>query len=226
MKKEDKKVEKEKKFKISEIFTNKRYYAIANLVFYSVLILILIASVRSNPTSKVNGSDNNNAQGNYVEGFQHIKSKNFNFMYVVKSKEQEIIYDGKQRDDKILFVNQLDKKEYFKQKGIILEKKENDYVLNTTFKSYFDFFDVDLINDILQSARFEDGEYFISNKDFSEKVGFPQTEDTVYGAYIQTIKQNDIITSIVFDFSEIDTNIETITLQYKNYGLVEDFDIK
>ena len=226
MKKEDKKVEKEKKFKISEIFTNKRYYAIANLVFYSVVILVLIASVRSNPTPKVNGSDNNNAQGSYVEGFQHIKSKNFKFTYVVKSKEQEIIYDGKQSDDKILFVNQSDKKEYFKQKGIVLEKKENDYVLNTTFKSYFDFFDVDLINDILQSARFEDGEYFISNKDFSEKVGFPQTEDTVYGAYIQTIKQNDIITSIVFDFSEIDTNIETITLQYKNYGLVEDFDIK
>ena len=226
MKKEDKKVEKEKKFKISEIFTNKRYYAIANLVFYSVVILVLIASVRSNPTPKVNGSDNNNTQGSYVEGFQHIKSKNFKFTYVVKSKEQEIIYDGKQNDDKILFVNQLDKKEYFKQKGIVLEKKEKDYVLNTTFKSYFDFFDVDLINDILQSARFEDGEYFISNKDFSEKVGFPQTEDTVYGAYIQIIKQNDIITSIVFDFSEIDTNIETITLQYKNYGLVEDFDIK
>lgn len=226
MEKEDKKVEKEKKFKISEIFTNKRYYAIANLVFYSVVILVLIAFVRSKPTPKVNGSDNNNAQASYVEGFDSIKSKNFNFKYVVKSKEQEIIYDGKQRDDKILFVNQLDKKEYFKQKGIVLEKKENDYVLNTTFKSYFDFFDVDLINDILQSARFEDGEYFISNKDFSEKVGFPQTEDTIYGAYIQTIKQNEIITSIEFDLSEIDTNIETITLQYKNYGLVEDFDIK
>ena len=98
--------------------------------------------------------------------------------------------------------------------------------MNTTFKSYFDFFDVDLINDILQSSRFEDGEYFISNKDFSEKVGFPQTEDTIYGVYIQAIKQNNIITSIEFDFSEIDTNIETITLQYKNYGLVEDFDIK
>lgn len=228
MKKEDKKVAKEKKFKFSEIFTNKRCYAVANLLFYSVIILVLIASVRNNPSTESNNATvgNDAVSKVTVEGFESIKNRNFNFKYTINSKDKEIVYEGKQREDKILFVNQIDKKEYFKQKNLILEKKSEGYVLNSDFESYFDFFDVELIVTILQSSYFEDGEYFISNKDFANVVGFPENDDELYGVYIELNRQNGIITSIQFDFSEISHDVQTIVLEYLNYGLIEDFDIK
>ena len=217
MKKEDKKVAEEKKFKISEIYTNKRYYAIANLVFYSVIILFLIAAVRSNPTIEnkdINKKDNGVVQLD-IKGFEYIKNKNF----------KEVVYEGKQYNDKNLFENALEKKEYFKTNNVLLEKKEQDYILNNQFKVYFDFFDVDLINNILKASILEDEEYFITNKVFSEKVGFTQSDDELNGVYINITKQNGIITGLEFDLSEISKVEQSIKLEYKNYGLIEDFDI-
>ena len=226
MEKKDKNKESEK-FKIKEIFTNKRYYAIANLIFYSSVILLLIVFVRTSPTTTDNDSlVDNQVVEKSIEGFESIKNKNFNFKYTVKTKTEEVIYEGKQRDTKILFVNALDKTEYFREGKIILEKKGEEYVWNNSLKNYFDFFDVELINNILQNSILEDGEYFISNKEFSNVVDFDMTDDSIYGVYIKLNKQNSVVTSIEFDFSEISDSVEAIVLEYNNYGLIEDFDIK
>ena len=46
MEKEENQEKKEKKFHVLDIFKNKKYYAIANLSFWSMIIIILIILVR------------------------------------------------------------------------------------------------------------------------------------------------------------------------------------
>jgi len=224
MKKEKK---EEKKFKITELYTNKRYYAITNLVFYSCLILILIAMVRTNSSNNnTSGNSKNNNEIVEVKGFESIANKNFNFKYTVKLIDKEIVYSGKQAQNKMLFIEEDSKIEYFRQDDIILKNDLGNYVLTSNPNTYFDFFDVGLIQNILSVSEKDSKEYFISNKDFSSIVQSETLEETLYGVYIRVIKQNNIITRIIFDMSEYDKNIQSITLEYKNYGLIEDFEVK
>lgn len=219
--------DEEKKFHIKEIFTNEKYSARAKLLFFSCIIIALIISVQTSPTPTDTDNPNNNYDNATVVGLESIENRNFNFKYTVKVLGKDIVYEGKQRDEKILF--KTNGKEYFKQGNIVLENTQDKYILSSNPNDYFDFFDVELIKKIISSSEKDtDNEYFASNKNFSEIVGEELLEDELYGVDIQTIKQNNIITAIIMDMSEYKNynGLEKITLEYKNYGLIEDFEIK
>ena len=68
MDKREKKEEKKKKFNVLDIFRNKRYYAIANLSFWSIIIIILIIYVRvSEPQTEINSPNSEQNQIQTIE---------------------------------------------------------------------------------------------------------------------------------------------------------------
>ena len=72
----------EKKFKITDLITNKQYNAILNLVLGFGTIIILIIMIRlsgSSVPNNTNNNINNNGTQSVVSGFNDIKSKNFSF---------------------------------------------------------------------------------------------------------------------------------------------------
>lgn len=222
--------EKSKKFHILDIFRNKRYYAIANLSVWFIIIIVLIVSVRiSQPSvNKNNVSENQIYSG--ITGFDLIKNKNFRFKYSLLLNNNKSIFDGKQRDDKVLINDVTNNKEYFIQKNIVLLKTDQSYVLVKNPSKYFNYIDVDLIEKILLSSKIEDGEYIISCENFSEIIMEGKKFDDKY-VYINVIKKNNIITKIEMDLGEyinsIDSDIKSakLELEYFDFNLIEDFDV-
>ena len=80
-----------KKFRLIDLIKNKRYYAILNLTFYSILIIVLIIGVRGgNNTSNIsNNKLNSNDETTVVSGFQNVKNKNFTFVYTLEKDNEK-----------------------------------------------------------------------------------------------------------------------------------------
>ncbi len=225
------KEEKKKKFNVLDIFRNKRYYAIANLSFWSVIIIILSICVRvSEPQSEINSPNTGQTQIQTIEGFEKIKKKNFRFKYSLLLSNNSYVFEGKQSNDKILFNDVKNNKEYFIKNDVVLVKNNNNYILDKTPVKYFNYIDVELIEKILLSSQLEDTKYIISCNDFSKII----MNDNIFEdkhIYITLIRTTGIITKIQMDLGEyvnsIDSNVKSakLDLEYYDFDLVEDFDI-
>ena len=227
--------EEKSRFHIIDIFRNKQYYAIANLSFWFIIIIILIVMMRiSNPSVNSDSiKTSTNVENEFVsniDGFTNIKNKNFKFKYILTLSNEEIIYDGKQRNDKILFNDIKLNKEYYVQNDMVLEKEGTNYVLSKNPVKYFNYLDIDLIEKILLNSHLEENEYIISCTDFSKNISDEKEFNDEY-IYIQLIKTNDIITKVIIDLGEyvnaVDSNIKSakLELQYYDFNQVEDFNI-
>ncbi len=226
MEEEEKKEEEKKKFKITELYTNKQYYAIANLVFYSILIIGLIIFVRLSPESNNETNKTINTKSNIV-GFDNIKSKNFEFKYTYLIDGVEDVYEGKQYNDSVSFTD--GKKAYFYEGDLFFEKEEDKYILSDFFPIHFNFFNVDLVEKLITNSVKSGETYQINYADFSRLTSDSSVnQETNKKIYIKLNKSNNIINEIVFDLTEVrDNNTnETITLSYYNFNLVEEFSIK
>ncbi len=242
----------EKKFKVTDLITNKRYNAILNLVLGFGTIIILIIMIRLSGGSVPNNTDINDSNASYdnvseVEGFNNIKGKNFNFKYTLKENGKQIVYEGKQREDKMLFNDVTNKKEYYVIGDVVSIKKGNDYIISNNPSKYFNFFDVELVEKIISKSNIEEDEYIISNEDFvsiingvndvndsedsdSKSTDKTKVDDESSGdIYIDIIKSNGVIVKIDFDFEEyvplVYKNVKsaTLTLEYSNFNLIDDF---
>lgn len=226
-----------KKFRLIDLIKNKRYYAILNLTFYSILIIVLIIGVRGGNNSTNNSLNNKlnfNNETAIVDGFQNIKNKNFMFTYTLQKDNEKIIYEGKQNNNKIFFKNLQDNKEYVIQDSVILEKKEEQYVLTESPIQYFDYLNVDLIEQLLSKLRKDESDYILSMNDFIAIINSEEKTNEYYDEdiFVEVKKQNNIITELVFNITpfvslkESNVNSVKLYLQYKDFGLVEDFEIK
>lgn len=223
----------EKKFKITDLITNKQYNAILNLALGFGTIIILIIMIRLSGSSVPNNTNdniNNNGTQSVVSGFNDIKGKNFSFKYTLLENGKSVVYQGKERENKILFTDATNKLEYYVIGDVVSVKKGNDYVIGTNPSKYFNYFDVELVEKIISSAKVDEDDYVISINDFSKVVSSDKSAEG--DIYINLTKSNGIITKITFDLGEYavltDKNIKTsvLTLEYSNFNLIDDFDIK
>lgn len=223
----------EKKFKITDLITNKQYNAILNLVLGFGTIIILIIMIRlsgSSVPNNTNNNINNNGTQSVVSGFNDIKGKNFSFKYTLTENGKSVVYQGKERENKILFTDTINKLEYYAIGDVVSVKKGNDYVIGTNPSKYFNYFDVELVEKIISSAKVDEDDYVISINDFSKLVSSDKSSEG--DIYISLTKSNGIITKITFDLGEYavltDKNIKTsvLTLEYSNFNLIDDFEIK
>lgn len=223
----------EKKFKITDLITNKQYNAILNLVLGFGTIIILIIMIRlsgSSVPNNTNNNINNNGTQSVVSGFNDIKGKNFSFKYTLTENGKSVVYQGKERENKLLFTDTINKLEYYAIGDVVSVKKGNDYVIGTNPSKYFNYFDVELVEKIISSAKVDEDDYVISINDFSKLVSSDKSSEG--DIYINLTKSNGIITKITFDLGEYavltDKNIKTsvLTLEYSNFNLIDDFEIK
>ena len=238
-KEELKEVEQEnKKFRLIDLIKNKRYYAILNLTFYSILIIALVIGIRSG-NSGSNNSLNNNLNNSMdtttiVEGFQNVKNKNFRFVYTLQTDNNKIIYEGKQYSNKIYFKDLQENKEYVMQDSVVLQKKQEQYVLTESPIQYFNYLNVELIEQLLSKVKKDEKDYIISMNDFVAIINDEEKTNENYDEdiFVEIKKQNNIITELIFDitplvrFNESNVNNVKLYLQYKDFALVEDFKIK
>lgn len=226
----------ERKFKVTDLITNKRYTAILNLVLGFGTIIILIIMIRMSGGSVPNNTDINNNNVSEVEGFNNIKGKNFNFKYILKENEKQVVYEGKQRENKILFTDITNKNEYYVIGDVVSMKKGNDYIISNNPSKYFDFFDVDLVEEIISKAKSDGEEYTISNESFASIINSGDTnikevddDESSGDIYIDITKSNEVIVKIEFDFEEYtpltykNVKTATLTLEYSNFNLIDDF---
>ncbi len=223
----------EKKFKLIDIFRNKRYYAIANLVFWFGILLVLIIIARLTPeTNNVNNSENDLEIKSEFSGFSYIKNKNFNFKYTLlvnkENMSTETIYEGKEYNSKILFKDNKNN-EYFIQDNLILKKEKDNFVLSKNPCEYFDYLNADLVEKILLKSTLDsDGGYILPLNEYLEitEQNIEETDKTIY----IDITKNDqgVITTIEIDLSETNQTLKSVELklEYSSFGEIEDFDIK
>lgn len=229
----DKKEEK-KKFKFSEIFTNKQYRAIAILVFYAILFVVLIISIRTPKGNGLNDIINNKTK---LEGYELIDNNNFGYKYTVTMDDNIYYYEGKKYQNKELLtvtVGEEKREYYFEGDNVYL--KENNYYNFINIKPYilFDFFDTDINKAlILRSIKIQESSnrYTIDNQKIYDVISNSSTKIVSGENYIDLVYRNDNITGIRFDFSNYTKTVGEgynniiVALEYYDFNLIDDFNI-
>lgn len=230
--------EKEKKkFKLIDLFRNKQYYAILNLVFYFILILVLIIGVRTTSNSSTNiklENKTNKIGSSVVEGFDNIKKRNFEFKYTLELDDKKIVYEGREYNNKVSFKDLSTNKQYLIQDDITIEKQGNQSVLVSSPVQYFNYLDTEIIERILSKTRKDEEDYIISMNDFLSIVeeNYNPENKNDNEMFINLNKKNGIITQISMEITDF-VNMTTgsikkanLTLEYFDFGVVDDIEIK
>lgn len=237
-------------FNLSSLFTEKKYRARlilgVYLVFFIVLISISRSSVSNNKESNAkkdideNSSDvvekenEKEEKEDILPGFNFLSMNNYEFEYVLHLNGEEYILLGKRFNDKLSFTvsNKDEKKEYLVS-GNTVKMKENEMYVNTKLPYYYiNYFDNDVIQNIIRdSEKITDTEYEITNLKLSKYIDssfkYNNKEKDLKNSVDLTFKNGNVV-GIDFDlvnlFSDVDElNELKISLNYKNFGLIDDF---
>ena len=225
-------MEKEKeKLTLREILKNKQYKAIIKLGFYFILIFVLIVYVRTAPTST--GKIQNGLNGESVE-LSSIYSKNFNFRYTLTIGNKDIVYNGKQYLNKVLFTDLSTNKKYFIQDSLVLEYSGDKYVLSNNPVQIFNYIDVELLAKILSESVKDDDDYVIEIDKFLDIIGKSKDnveENNEEEILIETEQNDGQINKIVFNIpaslypeKQIEDDF-VLELEYFDFGKNEDFNV-
>lgn len=222
-----------KKFSVKEIFTNRQYRSIAILIFYAILFTVIIIGIRM-PGGKV---DSNGNHVSNLDGYKLIDNKNFSYKYTVIIDEDIFYYEGKKYDDKelVTVTKNEESKEYYFNKNNIYIKENDNYVLTST-KPYilFDFFDTDILDEIILRSVVLDEvnyKYKVDNQKIYDVLSTNTIQVDSGDNYIYLTYRNDFITGITFDFSNYakmmreNYNKIIISLDYYDFNLIDDFEI-
>ena len=237
-------------FNLSSLFTEKKYRARlilgVYLVFFIVLISISRSSVSNNKESNAkkdideNSSDvvekenEKEEKKDILPGFSFLSMNNYEFEYILHLNGEEYILLGKRFNDKLSFTvsNKDEKKEYLVS-GNTVKMKENEMYVNTKLPYYYiNYFDNDVIQNIIRdSEKITDTEYEITNLKLSKYIDssfkYNNKEKDLKNSVDLTFKNGNVV-GIDFDlvnlFSDVDElNELKISLNYKNFGLIDDF---
>jgi len=222
------------KFNIKELFTNKQYRAIAILIFYGILFTIIIIAMNAPRNLGVNESGEHVSS---LAGYKLIDGKNFNYRYTLNVDDEVFYYEGKKYDNKEMVTvtkDDVTEEYYFENKNVYIKNGSNYVLIENKPFMLFDFFNTDILDEIILRSVVEDNEnhkYKVTNQEIHNVIGEGIKKlDNGYN-YISLVYRNDNITGITFDFSNYakitnqDYHTIIITLNYFDFSLVDDFKI-
>lgn len=222
-----------KKFSIKEMFTNRQYRSIAILIFYAILFTVIIIGIRM-PSGKM---DDNGDRVTNLDGYKLIDNKNFSYKYTAIVDEDVFYYEGKKYNDKELVKitkNDESRDYYFNEDNIYIKENENYLLIDVKPYILFDFFDTDVLDEIILRSFIEDEEnhkYKIDNQGIYDVLSRNTIKINSGDNYIYLTYRNDNITAITFDFSNYAKEMGSeykkviITLEYYDFNLIDDFEI-
>ena len=237
------------KITINDIMTNRKYRARAILVFYGILFVFLISYARTGNSNKEENKAKDNDTNKIIEkkdeifnGFELIASKNFEFVYTFTVNENEMVSIGKKYNNKETFKTVVNKKEeidYFADGSYARAKDKVSNSYTTISKPFviLDYFNVDLINEILnKSEKLSNIELTITNKELCSLISCTATNEEDINKIELELKNNNIvgikIDCLAFllsmNLKELDDGkIENanIVLEYNSFNLVENFEL-
>ena len=222
----------EKKFNIKELFSNKQYRAILILVFYAVLFVIIISSIRlnNNPIKVDNDNEMSQDDGEVLKGYELIHNNNFAYKYTVSLDDRVITYDGKKNGNKEEFIvsdGENVRTYYINDKDIFI-KNADTYTKSDKPYFVFDFFDTAIVENILKGSIFDEEQQVISNKSLQNivseyNINIEDGNNTITVSY-----RNYNITQISLDLSNYSKaigepyNSLIITLEYYDFNLIDE----
>lgn len=225
-------------FKASDLVTNKQYRAIIILVFYFFLFLVLIMSVR-NSNSKESTTTEENKETvtvtSKIKGFSSIKQANFHYRYTLNIDNNNYIYEGKKynKNDSYTLTVGTTKKVYTTIDEFTFENKNNENVLVDKPYYYIDFFDPEILEKILiKAVNKENNIYTITNTNLDRllgnKIGVDdKSENNILLQYTDgTVTRIDIDYTNYAKYNGANINKVFLTLEYNDFGIVEEFNIK
>lgn len=225
-------------FKASDLVANKQYRAIIILVFYFFLFLVLIMSVR-NSTSKEKANTEETKEPTEViskiKGFSSIKQANFHYKYTLHIDNNNYIYEGKKynKNDSYTLTVGPTQKMYTTIDEFTFENKNNENILVDKPYYYIDFFNPEILEKILiKAVNKENNIYTISNSNLDRLLGNKIGVDDKAENNILLQYTNDIVTRIDIDYSNYvkyngaKVNKVFLTLEYSDFGIIEEFNIK
>ncbi len=222
----------EKKFNIKELFSNKQYRAILILVFYAILFVIIISSIRlnNNPIKVDNDNEMSQDDGEVLKGYELIHNNNFAYKYTVSLDDRVITYDGKKNGNKEEFIvsdGENVRTYYINDKDIFI-KNADTYTKSDKPYFVFDFFDTAIVENILKGSIFDEEQQVISNKSLQNivseyNINIEDGNNTITVSY-----RNYNITQISLDLSNYSKaigepyNSLIITLEYYDFNLIDE----
>ncbi len=221
------------------------------LLVYLVLIVFLIIVLRINgsgskaqdvkdKTEQEQKEDNKDIKENVLEMFSLIDQNNYNFKvsleYNYKNEKSIQTIDGKRYNNKFDFnLSYNNENIHFLGTENYIRAKQNEE--SSPIKADFpyvelNFFDNKVLEKILSKATEIEGIYEITNEDLVSIIDSRKVSELENGSTINKIVltvQNNKVTSFSIDYSNALSDYQkdkisaVVTIEYSNFGLVEDF---
>ncbi len=167
---------------------------------------------------------------------EYLKGTNYSFQYVLKLDDVTYQYVGKRYDDKQKLVIQsgMSNADYYIYGDIGLKKSGDEYILADLPFHYFNYFDIDIINNIINQSTYDEltNTYEITSSNFNEAI---KQKATMSNKSINTISiayTDNNISAIIIDFSNYvkarreKYSFAVLELKYQDFGKITDFSIE
>lgn len=241
----------ENKKPLSIDLSDKQNRARVMLGVYVIILIVVIIIIRTMSSPVTNELANNNTNSNIVNNntinnntvtnednnsIAFVDENNYEFIVEAKLDNDTFKTEGKKYNDKFQMNYTYDNKT-MKFLGTLSNIKAFDETTNTYKQSqipfmFFNYYDNSLIRKIINNSKLVDGVYQIHSKDLatiaSQKLSTSDNELN----YFKVNKKNNKVVGIEMDISSAASSsmnkkvVVKVTIEYKNFGLVEDFELK
>lgn len=178
--------------------------------------------------------NNNMKEKNEIDSmFSFIDLNNYEFKFSVSYSDKESIVEGKRFNNKFDFTLNSDGRTlYFNGNSNYIKAKEKDGDYKTITFPYvlINYFDSDLLKKIINNSKLENDVYKISNSELGSIINENlDNQDSINE--ISLVKKNNKVVGINMDFTSAVSSytkqylIVKLNLEYKNFGLVDDFQL-
>ena len=221
------------------------------LGIYIIFIIIVVIIIRTSTGTENNTTNNsvenntntneivNNEINNNVENPEEVNNefvlmndKNYEFDINVSFEGTSHTSVGKIYENKIYFdYDDLTIVSGTMNSVKAINKETKEEVQTRLPYAYFNYYDTNVIENIIEHSKLVDGIYQISNKELAELINDNTVSSEEKMNYFTLNKKNGYVTGVVIDISNAASEsmnkdtIVVVTIDYKNFGLVEDFNI-
>ncbi len=241
-----------KKINFNGLWSDKMTRSRIILLFYFLLFLGLVIYIRANISD--NGDQLEDKREEVIvdderqeedleirELFSLLSKNNYNFDFQLKIDNDEYTYNGKRYSNKIMYsFNNLenDLGTYISDGNLTKVKLlEEDYAISDSPYYGFNYFEVNILKDILNNAdKIEEDIYSITNEKFDKYYDknrhYINMIDKELTNEIKLETKNGKIVGMTIDYSNYAKNDSSFTfssvvisLKYSNFDLIDDFSI-
>ncbi len=221
------------------------------LLVYGIVFVILIVFIRtadlggsntndvtnatSNNTNEVSNNVENNNNVNKESDFKLIDEENYEFVIKTNFDGVEYVSSGKRYKNKVAFDYSVNGSTY-KYEGKngtykVFNPESNSFVYAQPPYVFLNYYDNYYIKNAIAQSKYVDGVYQISSKNLSVVANHKALSDESLN-YFTLTKKNDYVTGVTMDITKAVSSslgkvaTAKISIEYSNFGLVEDFEIK